>query len=417
MDFERSWRVIVAFRWPIVLLTLAAFVSATALSYVLPEKYQATALILVRPQQRISLTPNASGKELLDYPVSQLAPIDAPSKTYIEVIKSRRIAEEIVRALALDKKTRTPSDSFLKETFNRTKEWAKDALTATRQILKYGWVYPLDPFMKAVDGIEKGLSLRPTKDTYIFEITHAASSPGEAADVANMATRVFSEYMREVTEAEAGGTRKFVEQRLNTVSQELLRARQDLERYKETHRVLDLKEESSSKVRMVFSLRSDLETLEAKLTGVLRQYTPSHPKVVGMQAERDKLVEAISRLDREHNTLAEKEKQLDSLRLRVKLAQDKYEFLSKEDEDARIQEGNLKNEIRVVSAAAPPFQPSGPVKYHYAVGGLAGGLLLALTLAFFMEFRDRRLRTLDDVTETLELPILTSIPSFKVGKG
>jgi uncharacterized protein involved in exopolysaccharide biosynthesis len=417
MDFERSWRVIVAFRWPIVLLTLAAFVSATALSYVLPEKYQGTALILVRPQQRISLTPNAAGKELLDYPVSQLAPIDAPSKTYIEVIKSRRIAEEIVRGLGLDKKTRPPSDSYLKEMWNRTKEWAKDAIIATRQILKHGWIYPLDPFMKAVDGIEKGLTLRPTKDTYIFEITHSASNPGEAADVANMAARVFSDYMRQLTESEAGGTRKFIEERLNTVSQELLRARQDLERYKERHRVLDLKEESSSKVRMVFALRSDVETLDAKLTGVLRQYTPSHPKVVAMQAERDKLMETLSRLEREHNTQAEKEKELDNLRLRVKLAEDKYEFLSKEDEDARIQEGNLRNEIRVVSAAVPALVPAGPVKYHYAVAGLAGGLLLALTLVFFMEFRDRRLRTLDDVTESLQLPILTSIPPFKAGKG
>ena len=99
MDLSKYWRIILAYRRMILILSISSCVTALGLTYVLPEKYSSTSVVLVRPQEKIKFAQAGSGKEILDYPVSQLSPIDAPSKTYIAVIQSRAVVEKIVHAL------------------------------------------------------------------------------------------------------------------------------------------------------------------------------------------------------------------------------------------------------------------------------------------------------------------------------
>src|SRR3954447_7185920 len=99
MEFYRIWRILVAHKWLLIWLPLVAACVGLGLTYALPEQYESTALVLVRPGEAFKFNANAPDrKEILDFPVSQAAPIDAPSKTYIEVIKSRAVAVKIVDA-------------------------------------------------------------------------------------------------------------------------------------------------------------------------------------------------------------------------------------------------------------------------------------------------------------------------------
>src|SRR5229473_6946160 len=102
MEFYRIWRILVGSKWLLIWLPVIATCVGLGLTYVLPEQYESTALVLVRPVEALKF--NAGGvdrKEILDFPVGQAAPIDAPSKTYMEVIKSPAVAIKIVDALQL----------------------------------------------------------------------------------------------------------------------------------------------------------------------------------------------------------------------------------------------------------------------------------------------------------------------------
>ena len=118
MEFYRIWRILVGHKRVLIWLPIVATCVGLGLAFVLPEQYVSTALVLVRPAEELKFNSNAD-KEILDFPVGRSAPIDAPSKTYMEVIKSHAVAVKIVEALHLDvkvpKEGETPFESFKDE--------------------------------------------------------------------------------------------------------------------------------------------------------------------------------------------------------------------------------------------------------------------------------------------------------------
>lgn len=68
MEFHQLSRIISHYRQMIILLCLSSTATALFLAFALPEKYEATAMVLVRPEQNIKFPTTAREKELLDFP-------------------------------------------------------------------------------------------------------------------------------------------------------------------------------------------------------------------------------------------------------------------------------------------------------------------------------------------------------------
>ena len=68
-----------AYRWTFVLLALSGLITSAAIAFSLEDQYVATALVVVKPHERLRLDQTRTDKETGPYPVTQLAPIDAPS--------------------------------------------------------------------------------------------------------------------------------------------------------------------------------------------------------------------------------------------------------------------------------------------------------------------------------------------------
>ena len=60
--------------------------------------------------------------------------------------------------------------------------------------------------------------------------------------------------------------------------------------------------------------------------------------------------------------------------------------------------------------ASMPDSPSFPNRIMFAGGGFAGGLMIGLGLAIWLEMRDTSLRTENDVVAILDLPVLSQVP-------
>jgi uncharacterized protein involved in exopolysaccharide biosynthesis len=413
MEITKCWRIILAYKWMIIFLSLSALITSISLTYILPEKYDSIAIVLVRPQEKMKFAPDEGGKEALNFPISQLAPFDAASKTYIEVIKSRSVVEKIVHALELDKHETIQSENFYKESSKHFKEKATRYISRILQILKYGRTESVDPFTRAVEKVQKNLSLRTTKDTYIFEITSTSTEPREAAAIANTAAEIFIDYMLDAKKKESLGRRLSLASQLRESERDLGESRLALEQFKKKHRTFSLPEEYSGKLKIINELEADLEKSEVKLAGLLYTYTPSHPAVLAVMAEKDRLMQSLVELKKQVDNHPAKEKQLEDLRLRVKMAEEAYAFINKANEEIHIQEANNSSEIRIVSRAVPPTYPSGPIKIYYALAGLSTAMVFAVMFAFFLEFQAMRLRSIEDVKVALQLPILSTIPVMK----
>jgi capsular polysaccharide biosynthesis protein len=82
----------------IVTLCIVAGLAGYLFSYLVIERYAASAHVLVRPQQAINLDERKLDKKSFDFSVNPSMSVETPSKTYIEIIKSRALTEKVVRS-------------------------------------------------------------------------------------------------------------------------------------------------------------------------------------------------------------------------------------------------------------------------------------------------------------------------------
>jgi uncharacterized protein involved in exopolysaccharide biosynthesis len=81
---------------------------------------------------------------------------------------------------------------------------------------------------------------------------------------------------------------------------------------------------------------------------------------------------------------------------------------------ANAQSNGQGEEFRLLDSASLPLTPSFPVWWQFLLGGLAGGLVIGLSLAFILELRDKALRDERDVEFYLEIPTLAVVPAIEV---
>ena len=92
------------------------------------------------------------------------------------------------------------------------------------------------------------------------------------------------------------------------------------------------------------------------------------------------------------------------------------DLLKKRDQSAmamdleRLQQGE---QFRVLDSPSLPQQPSFPDRRRFALGGLAGGLVLGLGLSMLLEARDTTLHTQRDAEQLLQTQVLALIPTLK----
>jgi uncharacterized protein involved in exopolysaccharide biosynthesis len=418
MEFYRIWRILLDHKWVVIGLPIIAACVGLGLAYVLPEQYESTALVLARPFDDIKLGSGSSDrKEVRDFPVNLSAPIDAPSKTYMEVIKSPAVAIRIVENLRLDVTKPRTHESFLAFIRDEVKAWAKTTVRTLRNFFKYGRDIPASPFDLAVEDVEQNLLVSARKDTYAFDITFRSGDPNEAAAVANMAAEIFLERSSEAYRTESARTREFFAKELDESRKAMEEARAAILAYKTSGETFELASEYNEKLKIVSDLENTLAKTLGRLAGrrVLDERTSlkTSPIAISAEAEIAELKAQISTLRAELSGYPTKEQRMNALTLTGTIAEESYKFFRKYYEDARVREAATTSEIRIVSRAVPELYPVKPLKYVYAGLSFAMALVVAIGWVLFAESLDPRVRTIHDLDDELGVPVLAAIPALK----
>ena len=418
MEFYRIWRILAGNKWVLIWLPIFATGAGLGLTYVLPEQYESTALVLVRPFEDIKF--NSGGgdkKEIPDFPVNLSAPIDALSKTYKEVINSPAVAMKIVDALQLHIKKPKEYESLLEMIEDKVKTWVKSTTRTVRNYFKYGRDIPASPYDLAVEDIEENLKVVSAKDTYAFDIAYRSGNPKEAAAVANMAAKIFLEDSSEAYRSEFARAREFIEMQVAESRKALEEARAAFLAYENSGGTFDLDSEYKEKLKNLADLENTLAKTEAKLSGrrflAERTHIKESPDVIADEGEIAELKQQISTLRAQQAAYPEKQTRMDAIGLTERLAEQNYEFFLKRYEEARVKESATVTEIRIASAAVPGLYPVKPLKYVYAGLSFATALGVAIGWALFIESFAPRVRTVRDVDDKLGVPVLGAIPPLK----
>ena len=193
------------------------------------------------------------------------------------------------------------------------------------------------------------------------------------------------------------------------------------------------------------TLRTELERLERNRADSLRELKPDHPVVVAFNAEIERTQKQLARLDEEfvqsQLTVAEQqyrtaqdqeaelqkyyeEQQKQAVALNSQLAQ--YTILQSDYDQTKelcdmlnssIQRLDVTTEvgalnIGILETAEPAEEPSSPQKAKTMALALCLGLFAGVGLALLREWKDQRLRSTQEISALLGLPVLGAIPAM-----
>jgi uncharacterized protein involved in exopolysaccharide biosynthesis len=389
-----------------IVTTLAGY-GLSFFSPLIPEKYDASATVLVRPNDPIKIEPNNASKEFLDFPVAQTPVVETASKTYIQIIQSPALIGEVVHELKLDQKPskKETAETLFAQIYASVKalyDNIEPYLTDAVAIVRYGRLLKDDPFTKAAKDVSKGLALKSYEDTYVFEIKYSDRDPQTAADVANTLANLFIEFMEKMRSSEAKDSANHLKTELEQSRQRLVDVRQKLRDYKEAHQVFLYQPEYDAKLRVISDLTVELAKLDESLAG-------SQGKREDLRRSRESLVKILDERRAELATLPAIERELQLRQADVDVANTTYGTVAKELKDAEIKSDSMPD-ARLISPALVPQLPSHPRRGMIVLVSSFTGLLVGVALAFFLEYINRRVRGVNDIEDFVGLKVIGTIP-------
>ena len=384
-------------RWRLIFLAFSAVLSlAVIYLFVAPRQYEATAVVSV---------PVSSAGSGLAAALGNFLPIGSNSDvaTEIEIIKGRNIAEKVIGELGLYKKAENQGQ---------------------------------DPRMIVLE-FQKSLKVKQRGRTNLIDITATADSSEEAMHIAD---QVAAEY---VQISDISG-KKIWDNLIGQMEKELVKAESDLEKSKLLLHEYEAEEgitpafgplligsgqvTGSSYVasdipQAVASIKASIIEMEIQLETLRKSFSEGDPKVIGL---KNQIAESKRKLQQEEKEAIEKyNKQfgLTNIASEVLFNQQLYGLLLAKQEELKAQYIMQHRPPEVIENAMEPLYPSSPKKRLSLILGAALGTFLGLSLALLREYVGKAMHTAEDVSRSVDLPVLGIIPRFSVssrrlaGKG
>jgi len=432
-------------RYKAAMITFFTVVILTAaVTFLLPERYTATAAIMVDVK-----SPDPLAGIVLPGMV-------APSymTTQVEIIGSDRVAQRVVSLLAMER------DPELRSAWLKTTE-GKGSFNAYLANL-----------------LQRGLSVRPARESNIITIDYKAPTADFAAAAANAFAKAYMDITLELKVEPARqysqwflGQTKLSRDKLDE-SQRALYAyqqkvgivatdeRMDAETIKlnesvsQLTAVQTLTTDSQSKrgaanpatvaevmqSALVNSLKADIARVDAKLQESNGNLGANHPQTLRTEAELATLQAQLAReinqittsitttfqigkkRERELQTAVNSQKErvielnnrrneLNVLKGDVDAAQREFEIVSQRAAQTRLESVSNQTNLAILSGASEPATASSPRVLLNMLASVFCGTLLAIGIAMFLELKNRLVRSHEDLSDYLKVPVLASINS------
>ena len=364
-------------------IIVATFVTAglvAGISLVLPQWYTARASMFP-PDQGGGMPMYSELIQSLQMPLlGQLGTGARPETIYIDMMKSRRVAESLI------------------DEFDLFEVYEVSLVEEAMAELHSNTSYTL---------LENGLIIVRFED----------KDPRRAAEIANRYIGLLDEFNRQLNVSRATKTREFIEGQLVEREATLAEAELALKEFQDENQALELDEQLRSALAIVTDLTAEAITLETELK-ILETYTsPDSEEYLETKREYEQVLLQLRKLKVNRDEDDEDEDilraflptledipalALQMLRLRrnVEIETTVYTMLVTEYEKSRIEEARDTPTVQIMDEASAPNFRSRPRRKALVVVGFLAGLgwsaFLALMVTAWRENKGRS-RVVDDV--------------------
>jgi uncharacterized protein involved in exopolysaccharide biosynthesis len=358
------------YRGTIASSAIVCLAAATAVAYLLPVRYTATAVILP-PQQNQSLAASMLG-QLANSGLAAVAGssvgLKNPNDMYVGMLKSRSIADALVQQFDL------------RAVYDQKTLWE-----TRKKLAKY-------------------TDISTGKDSLIV-VAVEDTDRARAASMANAYIERLTSMTQRLAITEASQRRLFFEARLGETRDALAAAELSLKQAQQKSGLIQPDAQARAIITAIADARAQVAAREVQLKAMRTYATAQNVGVVLAEEELAGLRQQLAKLERQHNsgagdvhvpTTQLPEVGLEYVRrLRdVKYYEAMVELLSRQFEAAKLDEAKQVAPIQVVDRATEPDKRSSPNRgLIIAFGGIAGvalGVAYAAFASSWLEDTNRR---------------------------
>ena len=262
-------------------------------------------------------------------------------------------------------------------------------------------LYEAETLEETYESLAKRTRINIATDTQIISVTVEDEDPQRSADMANAYVAALDKVNRTVNVTEGGRKRRFLEERLTDVKDDLIKAETNLKLFQEKHKLVAIDAQAKAAIESAAKIRGEIIVAETELE-VLKQFgTEKQNEAIMLKSKIDELKNQLSKIEsgnpeKEENDPMVSFKELPALGLQLarlmreaKIEEEVFKLITTQYELATIEEAKDVNTIQVLDRALPPDRKSGPKRALIVILSTMVAFFLAVFLAFFLEFLSR----------------------------
>ena len=160
------------------------------------------------------------------------------------------------------------------------------------------------------------------------------------------------------------------------------------------------------------TLNAEIDQLQKALRSQEKaQVSRFQKELEAARSNEGKLREALDKQEQEAFGMSEKAMQYELAHRDYETNRLLYDGLQQRLQEAGIMSGLHSTAIHIVDSADTPIYPSQPRTNFNKAIGLGGGLFFGICLALVLELMDTNLKTMTDIEQGLQLPLIAAIPA------
>jgi len=359
--------VLARYKKTLIGLPIAATAVALAVSFLITPVYESTATILPPQKQQSSGLAGVLGQMGgLASAAGALTSLKTPGDLYVGMLGSRTITDRMITRFKL-------SDRYDEDTMDETRK-------------------ALALHMEVLSGKKDGL----------ISIKVADKDPKVAAEMANAYVEELATLTQTLAITDASQRRVFFEKQLKEAKESLANAEVELRKTQEKTGMVQPAAQVGAMITTIAQLKGTIAAKEVQLNSLRTFATGANPQLQQTQEELRVLRGQLAKLESDQPTggdLMVSPGKIPSAGVEyvrglrnVKYYETIFELMAKQYELAKLDEAENSSMIQLLDRAIPAEKKSKPRRSLFAIGGFAGGLLLAALSILLREGYNRSTR-------------------------
>lgn len=262
---------------------------------------------------------------------------------------------------------------------------------------------------EAVKDIQENLTVAgASRNSSILRLSFKDGDPRLAERLLDAITQAYVSQNIARSAAEADNSLGFIEEQLPIAQQEVAKAQQVLNAYRQQQNSVDVDFETRSLLERATAVEAELTQLVLQEDELKKRYTVNHPTYELLLEKRKALEEQLEGLRAETSNLPETQKEIFNLTRDLEVAQEAYVQLLNRSQELRVVRASTVGSVRVIDSAYSDDNKISPrTTLTLGVAGIFGALI-GVAIVLIRRMLRQGIRGAQDI-EQLGLPVFATI--------